>query len=173
MLERLPASSRHKPRVANAATIELNDEVDAAIIHPPYFNAYKYSSVLSLEMAWLDLDRSSVAGHEVREGFKQGKNAKLPQYLDDILAILRQTTGHVKRDGSIALMIGDTVLCGEYIQVVSRLLERTPDLGLVLESLAVRPPKFTEASWVTSQRRSTALLGVGMADYVLVFRNGR
>ena len=52
------------------------------ILHPPYFNSYKYSSVNSLEMGWLGFDRLEYNKKEIREFFKVGKPENVDKYVD-------------------------------------------------------------------------------------------
>lgn len=169
----LPHSARHRPTVGAASNVRLRKAVDGALIHPPYFNSYKYSSVMSLEMAWLNIERKEIAAQEIREGFKQGKHAKLHHYLEDLQATMSSVADNVNPGGYVAVMLGDTVLCGEYVQVAAPFIASMKQLGLSLDRLAVRPPKFTEASWVASQRRNASELGANISDYVILFKKVR
>lgn len=167
----LPRSAQTLPKLGDACRrIASVSSVAAAIIHPPYFNSYKYSSVFSLEMAWLGFPRKDVAGAEVRESFKQGKKARLDHYISDMHDILAATRDIVKPRGMIGIMLGDTVLCDKYVRVATEIISKASDLGLTLKVLAIRPPRYTEASWVTSQRRSASALGAKISDYFLVFQ---
>jgi hypothetical protein len=56
------------------------------ILHPPYFNSYRYSSVNSLELAWLGVSPGDVRRNEVQEFFKVGKEENRSRYLDDMEA---------------------------------------------------------------------------------------
>jgi len=138
------------------------------ILHPPYFNSYRYSAVNSLELAWLGIDQRAVRGHEVREFFKVGKKENATKYVDDMVTALGQAAERVGSGGHLALMIGDTRLQGDYVRVIKPVLERI-STSLILERVAVRPPRFTEASWVASQRRRTGELGPPLMDFVLTF----
>lgn len=142
------------------------------ILHPPYFNAYKYSSVNSLELAWLGVDQAVVRKDEVREFFKIGKPEKVDLYLDDMVNVLMNVTRSIRPGGVMGMMIGDTVIKGEYIPVTRKLidkyLERNPDI--FIEKVVLRVPKFTEASWTTSQRRTSEKVGISLNDFIIVFR---
>ena len=140
------------------------------IIHPPYFSNYRYSRVNSLELAWLGIDHASVRRNEVREFFKTGGAANVSVYVNDILAVLRVAAEEVRSGGTIALMIGDSVFRGEYLPITDLLLSRTCHLGLLLDLVALRVPRFTEASWVASQRRTGGRVGVRLYDFIIVFR---
>jgi hypothetical protein len=39
-----------------------------------------------------------------------------------------------------------------------------------VERTVLRVPKYTEASWATSQRRSSGSLGITMFDFILTLR---
>jgi len=142
------------------------------ICHPPYFNNYKFSRVNSLELAWLGYVPSDIAKNEVREAFKMGKPERLPEYLADMEKVFRNLEVATNPDTIIALMIGDTIIRGEYIPVTAALLGKVLDLGFEVEKVAYRIPKGTEASWVTSQRRKSDRLGVMLCDYVIIMRRG-
>jgi len=168
-LQSLPRYARRPARVADARLVRFPKAVDLAIMHPPYFNAYKYSAVYSLELAWLGHAIKSIRHGELREGFKQGAKASVGDYIDDLMAAILNVSPQLAPRGKIAVMAGDTVLCGTYIPVLKLLCEGLKQRGLKPISIAMRPPRFTEASWVASQRRETLALGAQMADYVVVF----
>ncbi len=92
------------------------------IVHPPYFNSYKFSSVNSLELAWLGIDPAEVRQGEIREFFKVGRPEKVESYLEDMSRVLARLARGMTTGAVLALMIGDTVLRGEHIRVVRSLL---------------------------------------------------
>lgn len=139
------------------------------ILHPPYFNAYRYSSINSFEMAWLGFPPSDTRRYEIREAFKTASIDKVPAYLEDIERLLESAARGTTLGGTVALMIGDTVLRGQYLPIVHSVIERLPR-NLVLSKVALRVPRHTEAAWVTSQRRSGKDIGVKLYDFVLTFR---
>jgi hypothetical protein len=149
--------------------LQTLEQTPLLILHPPYFNAYRYSSVNSLELAWLGWSHSDVRPDEIREFFKIGKAENVDKYIDDMEAAINSASTLITRGGVLALMIGDTTLQGQHIPVVRPLLERIGHI-LRLETIALRVPQFTEASWVTSQRRARETLGIKLMDYVLTFR---
>lgn len=150
----------------------LGIQADLVILHPPYFNAYKYSSVNSLELAWLGVDQAIVRKNEVREFFKIGKAEKVEFYLDDMAKVLNVVTKSMKPGGVMGMMIGDTIIKGEYIPVTRKLIDRylaaNPEVSV--EKVVLRVPKFTEASWTTSQRRTSEKVGISLNDFIIVFR---
>lgn len=142
-----------------------------AITHPPYFNNYRYSSINSLELAWLGVSHKDVRSTEIRESFKIGKPEKLADYLTDLSSALVEIETQLKPRGVLALMIGDTVIRGSYIDVIYQLLQCMQKAGsrLTLERIVLRIPQFTEASWVASQRRLGNQVGVALNDFILLF----
>src|SRR5207249_4847315 len=78
-----------------------------SIIHPPYFNAYRYSSINSFEMAWLGFPPAEVRRNEIREAFKSATREKVSAYLEDIGRSLVHVADTTARGGTVALMIGD------------------------------------------------------------------
>jgi hypothetical protein len=142
-----------------------------AIVHPPYFNNYRYSSINSLELAWLGVSHQVVRSAEIREAFKTGKPEKVTEYVEDLMAAMIAVEKQLKPRGTLALMIGDTVIRGRYVPVMRKLLESLRSSGsrLDLERIVLRIPRFTEASWVASQRRPGDQVGVTLNDFVLLF----
>jgi len=139
------------------------------ILHPPYFNSYKYSGVNSLELGWLGEERKAFNKSEIREFFKVGKAKNAPKYIDDMVETIEKATEALRPGGHLALMIGDTRIKGEYIPVTRGVIDRLSN-KLVLEKVALRVPKYTEASWAASQRRGSSQVGVALCDFILVFR---
>lgn len=140
------------------------------ILHPPYFNSYKYSSINCLESGWLDFQRSEVRPHEIREFFKVGKPEKFIEYVDDMEDALNNSLSFLKKDGVLALMIGDTVIKGKYIPVTNTLISRIDSKKYKVEKIAIRVPRYTEASWVTSQRRKANGIGITINDFIIIIR---
>ena len=143
------------------------------ILHPPYFNGYRYTTINALELAWLGEPVAEVRPAEVREFFKVGKKKNVSGYVADMKTALLSAFSMVAPGGYLALMIGDTMIHGEYIPVVRMLLDELPDMRVTLETVAIRIPKHTEASWVASQRRKSGNLGITLYDFILTFRTGK
>jgi hypothetical protein len=148
---------------------QIREQAPLVILHPPYFNSYRYSSINSLELAWLGISRRDVQKAEVREFFKVGKEENVTRYLEDMTSVLANASELLAPGGVLALMIGDTTLRNHHIRVVQPLLDRLPE-DLTLNRIAVRVPRFTEATWVASQRRNGQAIGVKLMDFVLTFR---
>ena len=138
------------------------------ICHPPYFNAYRYSRIFSLELAWLGFPVKELRKAEVREFFKVGKPENYPKYVEDMAAVLRNTSKALAPNGVLALMAGDTVLRNNRIPVIKTLIESVTDC-LRPVRIAARIPKYTEASWAASQRRNGDQVGVRICDFVVTF----
>ena len=139
------------------------------ILHPPYFNAYKYTSVNSLEMSWLGLPIKDTRPREIREFFKVGKPENVSAYIHDMTEVMRSAATWLAPGGVMGMMIGDTAMKGEHIRVTRPLLDETANFFDV-EKVILRVPKYTEASWAASQRRTAGNLGAKMFDYVIVLR---
>ena len=144
------------------------------IVHPPYFNSYKYSSVNSLELAWMRVNHAEVRKSEVREFFKVGKAEKVSYYVDDMVKTLNNVATTLEKGGIMGLMIGDTIIKGEYIKstqlVIDRFLRANPQMSV--EKVVLRVPKYTEASWTASQRRKSDKVGISLNDFIIIFRRG-
>ena len=140
------------------------------ILHPPYFNSYKYTSVNSLEMGWLGFNRNEYNKKEVKEFFKIGKPENAKRYVEDMTIALNNALGMLEVGGVLGLMIGDTVMKGQYIPVTKMLLENLDVSSYKIEKVAVRVPKYTEATWVASQRRNANYVGINLSDYIIIIR---
>jgi hypothetical protein len=149
--------------------IRLDATPALIICHPPYFNAYKYSSINSLELAWMGVDHSKVRTNEIRESFKRGIPEKVTDYLDDMENALRNLRTSMSPKSVLALMIGDTVLKGNYMPVTKWLIERLND-AFIVDHSAIRVPQFTEASWSASQRRNGQQIGINLCDLIIILR---
>ena len=164
-----PAPIIHSLDLRIALPKGFNESAQLIICHPPYFNSYKYSSINSLELAWLGMDHSALRGHEVREFFKIGKEENARFYVDDMVEILANLHPTLKAEGHLALMIGDTMIHGNYIPVTKWIMDKINNL-YDIEIVALRAPKYTEAAWVASQRRTGDKVGISLYDFVIVMR---
>jgi len=142
------------------------------IVHPPYFNSYKYSSVNSLELSWMRINHAEVRKSEVREFFKVGKAENITHYVEDMRFTLNNIVTTLMPDGVMGLMIGDTIIKGEYIRATKMLLDKflVDNPSISVEKVVLRVPKYTEASWTASQRRTSDKVGVSLNDFIIVFR---
>jgi hypothetical protein len=150
---------------------ESTQRFQLAIVHPPYFNNYKYSAINSLELAWLGVPPKCFRSDEIREAFKVGKPEKVAAYVEDLATVVAAVASQLVPGGTLALMMGDTIIRGGYIDVtrqVLRAVERS-DAGLRLDKAVLRVPQYTEASWVASQRRRGDAVGVTLNDFLLLF----
>ena len=151
---------------------KLHNTAALTILHPPYFNSYKYSAINSLELAWLGTDHATVRKNEVKEFFKVGQAQNVQKYIQDMSKVVVNACETLKTGGHMAIMIGDTVIKGEYIPATSLLMAEIDKIApsLVLEKIILRVPKYTEASWAASQRRQKNDVGVKLCDFILTYR---
>lgn len=149
--------------------LELDVKTDLVIYHPPYFNSYKYSSINSLELAWLSQNRKDIRHQEIREFFKVGKPENAEHYVNDLTQTVMNISHIMKKNSFLAIMIGDALLKGKHIPVTRKIIDNVKDC-LTVEKVILRVPKHTEASWATSQRRSKSSLGITMYDFILILR---
>lgn len=148
---------------------KLYNIADLIICHPPYFNSYKYSSINSLELSWLDVDYSQLRKKEVREFFKVGKEEKAEIYANDMIETLENLYPTLKKGACIGLMIGDTQIHGNYIPVTKQILNKIKSI-YEIKLVALRAPKYTEAAWVASQRRGGNKVGISLYDFIIILR---
>lgn len=145
---------------------------DLIICHPPYFNSYKYSSVNSLELSWMKINHANVRKNEIHEFFKVGKAQNVTRYVEDMEIVLTNIAKSLKENGTLGLMMGDTIIKNEYIPATKMTIEKflKSNLNIVVEKVILRVPKYTEASWTTSQRRNSEKVGITLNDFIIIFR---
>ncbi len=147
------------------------EQADFVFTHPPYFNAYKYSRINSLELAWTGVKPADVRRSEIREYFKIGKPENAAKYVNDMQGVVENCLDAVRPGGAVAVMIGDTRLQGTHIPVTRRIIDQVRETRrMEVEKVVLRIPRHTEASWVSSQRRTADKLGVPLCDYIVVLR---
>ena len=152
------------------SAIDYEGKAKLVILHPPYFNSYKYSSVNSLEMGWLGYDRNQCNKKEVKEFFKVGKPENYERYVKDMSLALSNALNMLVPGGVLGLMIGDTIMKGEYIQVTRFLMDKLDSDKYEISKVVMRVPKYTEATWVASQRRDSNNIGITLSDYIVLIR---
>ena len=152
------------------SAIDYEGKAKLVILHPPYFNSYKYSSVNSLEMGWLGYDRNQCNKKEVKEFFKVGKPENYGRYVKDMSLALSNALNMLVPGGVLGLMIGDTIMKGEYIQVTRSLMDKLDSDKYEISKVVMRVPKYTEATWVASQRRDSNNIGITLSDYIVLIR---
>ena len=107
---------------------------------------------------------------EIKEFFKVGKPDNVTIYVEEMAQVISNITPIIKVGSIFAIMIGDTVMKGNYVPVTKMLLDKIDITRLKPELIAIRVPKYTEASWVTSQRRKSDNVGISLYDYIIVLR---
>lgn len=149
---------------------KYNNMAELLILHPPYFNSYKYSSINSLELAWLGMNYHEVRKNEVKEFFKVGKPENAERYVEDMLNVINNASNILKQGKILALMIGDTIMKGQHLRVTREIIDRLDKELFKVELIALRVPKYTEAAWVASQRRKANDIGITLYDYIVLLR---
>ena len=152
------------------SAIDYEGKAKLVILHPPYFNSYKYSSVNSLEMGWLGYDRNQCNKKEVKEFFKVGKPENYERYVKDMSLALNNALNMLVPGGVLGLMIGDTIMKGEYIQVTRSLMDKLDSDKYEISKVVMRVPKYTEATWVASQRRDSNNISITLSNYIVLIR---
>jgi tRNA G10 N-methylase Trm11 len=158
-----------KVYVKNAKNIPLKDNsVGMTICHPPYYNLYKYSSIFKFEMLWTGLDYSGTKKDEIFEGFKLGKSELVSRYIIDMNEILNEIWRVMKSKRYCVLMMGDAVIKEKRLNTTALLLQNLKKFDV--EKIIVRIPKYTEASYAASQRRSKQNVGVNIPDHIVILK---
>ena len=123
----------------------------------------------------MKINHADIRKNEVREYFKVGKASNVNQYVNDMTKALNNIISTLAPGGIMALMIGDTIIKGEYIRttqmLLNEILQNNPKLKI--EKIVIRIPKYTEASWTASQRRKGDKVGVSLYDFIVIFRRNK
>ena len=69
----------------------------------------------------------------------------------------------------LAIMIGDALMKEKHLTVTREIIDLVSH-DFEIERTVLRVPKYTEASWATSQRRNSGNLGITMFDFILTLR---
>ena len=144
------------------------DFTNLVICHPPYFNVCKYASVLKYELLWTGADYQITRQREVRDGFKIGKPELVSAYVDDMTRVMSNCARILVHRGWLVLMIGDTEIRHERIRTTLMVAEQAKNVGFRLRKVIFRIPKYTEASYAATQRRTSKEVGVRFADHLLL-----
>ena len=107
---------------------------------------------------------------EVKEFFKVGKPENYERYVKDMSLALNNALNMLVPGGVLGLMIGDTIMKGEYIQVTRSLMDKLDSDKYEISKVVMRVPKYTEATWVASQRRDSNNIGITLSDYIVLIR---
>ena len=86
-----------------------------------------------------------------------------------MICVLTNINNLLDSNGRLALMIGDTVIKEKYIPVTKMLIDEVSNIFDV-ELSSLRIPKFTEASWVASQRRKSGNVGINLCDLIVILK---
>lgn len=138
------------------------------ICHPPYFNVCKYASVLKYELLWTGADYQSTRRRELRDGFKVGRAELVSDYVEDMSRVMSNCYRILTGGGWLVLMIGDTEIQSKRIRTSLMVAEQAQNLGFRLRRVIFRVPKYTEASYAATQRRTAAEVGVRFADHIIL-----
>ena len=164
-------SSIKKQKIINSDARNLNidnESIGLTICHPPYYNLYRYSSIFKFEMLWLGLDYCDTKKREIFEGFKMGNAERVDRYISDMILIMNEIERVLKKNRYCVLMIGDAVIKNKRVNTTSLLLKNLKKFKI--EKIIVRIPKYTEASYAASQRRTTGDIGVNIPDHLIVLK---
>ena len=99
-----------------------------------------------------------------------GKPENSEKFVADMALALENAYLSLKAGGYLGFMMGDTIIKGQYTPIVYQTIQRANLPGASIETVALRVPKYTEASWAASQRRKSGSVGIKIYDFVLVIK---
>ena len=157
-------------RISNAKSVNLEDNSSNLVIcHPPYYNLYKFSHTNKFELLWLDFDTKKVTTSEIFEGFKLGSIEKHTKYLDDMYEIIDEMHRIMAKNGTGALMLGDSIVQKQRVIIAERIANYLDKKNIPIKRIILRKPRFAEASYAAAQRRDGENLGHDLTDFIMVF----
>ena len=156
-----------KCAVGDARDLSLIEpsSLDLIVTSPPYPGVYDYFDHHALRLRWLNLDerkfeRSEIGARRRMSGI--GHQAATDLWREEFGACLDAFREALARDGSIALVIADSVLGGHALYADEAIRDLADHHGLVLVSIASQDrPYFhepTRAAFRSSPRREHVLL---------------
>jgi 16S rRNA G966 N2-methylase RsmD len=112
---------------------------DLILSSPPYGGTYDYVAHHARRYAWLGIDSSALAEHEVgaRRTISEGREGRA-RWDTELLACLRAMRSVVAQSGCIVLLIGDGETQGERIDALAQLDRLAPRAELELVSSAAQ-----------------------------------
>jgi len=176
MLERMIELNKLKTtsiiaKVGDAKAVPLDDNSAKLVIcHPPYYNLYKFSHTNKFELIWLNYDITSVSKKEIFEGFKLGNVERHIEYLDEMYQVINEMHRIMQKGGFGALMLGDSIVQKQRITIAEKIVKYLIKSNIKIEKIILRKPRFAEASYATSQRRTKEDLGHDLTDFIIIFR---
>jgi len=76
----------------------------------------------------------------------------------------------MQKGGFGALMLGDSIVQKQRITIAEKIVKYLIKSNIKLEKIILRKPRFAEASYATSQRRTKEDLGHDLTDFIIIFR---
>jgi len=118
----------------------------------------------------MNIDHSEIRKNEIREFFKVGKPENHTKFVLDMATTLKNTMLMLKKNGYLAFMMGDSQINGKYLAVMEKTLKKAKIKKSEIKTIALRVPKFTEASWASSQRRMKKNVGINLFDFIITIK---
>lgn len=151
----------------DARSIPLPKECDPefAILHPPYFALYRYSSdVLRFELEWSDFSRKTIRRSEIEEGFKTTNPDLMYDYIDDLTECIENVSSQMANSSIISLVIGNSTLSEKQLPIIETLLDRLSTTSIVCSEIIERPINHAQANYHKSANPSIN----SDSDYILI-----
>lgn len=148
------------------------ESVGLIVTSPPYPNATDYHLYHRFRIFWLGYDPRLLGEVEIGSHLKhQRKQSGFTEYVDDMVAVLRDCH-HVLSAGRYAVfVVGDAVFGGETIDTAAGLAKAASEIGFEHVSTVERPIHATRRSFSTAARRarSEKLLVLRKPDRIVTF----
>ncbi len=147
--------------------LELDRQVDLALIHPPYFALYKYSSdVLRFELEWNRAARKKIAKSEIEDGFKTTRADLMYAYVADVTTVIGNAVRHTRPGGAVVVVIGNSTLSERQLPIVPEVLASCVEHSWQIEDVFERAIDHSQVKYHRSANSNIR----SDSDYVLVIR---
>lgn len=146
---------------SDARNLQLaNESVDLIVTSPPYANSHDYYLYNKLRLFWLGFDVKPVQEAEFGSRNKHSdKRAPFQDYLAAMQGVLGEARRVLRQDGRAAIVVGDSVIRGEFFSMSEHLAPLGEHVGLELvDQHRYHQQRYTRAfgrKFGTSQPKDT------------------
>lgn len=142
-----------------------DDSMSAAVFSPPYPNAYEYWLYHKYRMYWLDYDPIAVRANELgaRPHYSRKNGLTEVDFAVQMRDVFREIARVLRAHAPVAVVIGDSVIGGRWIDNATLLADAVRDDGFKLVARAERLIHRTRSSFNNAHSRGR------VNEHVLLF----
>lgn len=144
-------------------------EVDLIVSSPPYPNAYSYHLYHMTRMLWLGLDQPTFKRNEIGSHRKYSKNgpngANAETFRQELLFIFRWIRKHLKQNGHVCFVIGNSIIKGELVRNDELLIDAASDCAFTLVARTTRRLQDNKKAF-------NPKIGKIKEEHIVILKNG-